>query len=495
MSLEKYSLQFFTKGPSFWKDMIALLLAIGLSLLLFFFLKQPMVSLSPLPILLVAVWIIFPKLGPRSDQAIFLGFFILCFFIDDVAFAPWGTVNTFTKEMGIILFQSFGLTGIEVFAISFAILCFIITSREEHRRWIRLGIRPFLLIASLVFFSALIATGFGLITGGSLVTSLIQIRFMYLFPIWAFIGFVVLRDESYFRKIFFWLTMLMVFKSLQLIFNYMLNREVYAEAEYIYEHYFSAYLTVAMLQLLYWMWRRPEGLVKLICLLAFALSMLAYILDARRTSYVGIPFAIAILLFFLPKTFMRVYGRWIVTTVVFSGVITAATWNLPAPFGLVGSLYRSFGQETGSGEPSYRDLENANLFREVSMAPLTGLGFGKEFDEVYPLPSISHVYPRYKMIPHNQLLFAWSYGGPLTVASLSLLFVTMIALAGRLIYDEDMVGYRYLGIFCLFFFVQFFSYVFGDLGLQSNRNLLLGGLLMGGCFRLLMERKMELGQC
>jgi hypothetical protein len=175
--------------------------------------------------------------------------------------------------------------------------------------------------------------------------------------------------------------------------------------------------------------------------------------------------------------------------------MTAATWTLPAPFGLVGSLYRSFGQETGDGGPSYRDLENANMFREISLAPLTGLGFGKEFDEVYPLPKISHVYPRYKMIPHNQLLFAWSYGGPLTVASLSLLFVTMIALAGRLIFDEDMVGYRYLGIFSLFFFIQFFSYVFGDLGLQSNRNLLLGGVLMGGCFRLLMERKMELGRC
>jgi hypothetical protein len=309
VSLEKYSLQFSTKGPSFWKDMIALLLAIGLSLLLFIFLKPSLAPLSLLPILLAAVFIIFPRLGPRSDQLIFLGFFIFCFFVDDVAFAPWLSGNTFTKELGVILFQSFGLNGIEVFAMSFAMLCLIITQGDERRRWIRLGIRPFLLIASLLFFSALIATGFGLITGGSLVTSLIQIRFMYLFPIWAFIGFVVMRDETFFRKILFFLTLLMVFKSLQLIFNYLVHRELYAEAEYIYEHYFSAYLTVAMLHLLYWVWQRPEGLLKFICLVAFALSMLAYILNDRRASYVGVVFAMAILLCFVPNRLVRIYGR------------------------------------------------------------------------------------------------------------------------------------------------------------------------------------------
>ncbi|MDQ3234556.1 MAG: hypothetical protein M3Q07_22360, partial [Pseudobdellovibrionaceae bacterium] len=104
-------------------------------------------------------------------------------------------------------------------------------------------------------------------------------------------------------------------------------------------------------------------------------------------------------------------------------------------------------------------------------------------------------YPRYKMIPHNNLLAAWCYGGPLTIAGLSLVFLFMFAMAGRLVFDEDMAGYRYIGIFSLFYFVQFFSYVFGDIGLQVSKNQLLGGLLLGGCYRLYQMRKKELGKC
>jgi hypothetical protein len=123
------------------------------------------------------------------------------------------------------------------------------------------------------------------------------------------------------------------------------------------------------------------------------------------------------------------------------------------------------------------------------------MGYGHEFEEVYPMPSVASKYPRYKMVPHNALLSAWCYGGPLTIAGVSLIFILMIGLSGRLICDEAMVGYRYIGLFCLFYFMQFFSYVFGDIGLTVNKNQLLGGLLLGGCYRLYQMRKRGVRTC
>lgn len=493
MNPKKSSLHFKAKSQRLYLEMLVFTVAIVLSG--FMFLRESMLPFSPVPILAVAAWIIVPRLGSRSDQIIFLAFFILCFFIDDTAFGPWNKLGSFTADLGVILFQSFGLTGFEVFTLVFACMCWVIHRREERQLWFQLGLLPLVVIGSLMFTSALVAVLLGTLSGGVMETALIQIRFLYLLPIWCFIGFVVMRDEAFFRRIFFWLTILMIFKSLQTIFIWFTNRAALAEAEYIYEHYFSAYLVVSMLHLIYWAYQKPQTVVRAACIAGLGITFIAYALNDRRTSYVGIPFAILMMMCFLPRSFMRRYGRILVASSVIGGSLTVLSWNLPGPLGFVGSLYRSFGQEAGTDGPSYRDLENANLLREVSRAPLMGLGFGKEFDEFYPMPSVASVYPRYKMIPHNNLLYAWCYGGPLTIAGLSLLFLFMFAVAGRLIYDEDMKGLRYIGIFCLFYFAQFFSYVFGDLGLQVSRNQLLAGILLGGSYRLYRQRKKELGKC
>jgi hypothetical protein len=490
MNPGKFSLKAKSKGHALWLDMLILFAAAGLSLVLFA--MESTMPLSPVPLLAVAAWLVLPRLGARSDQIIFLGFFIFCFFIDDIAQGPWNDLSSITADLGVILFRSFGIAGVEAFAIGFALLCMIITRREEKKAWWSQGLLPLLLVSSLVLTTAIVGVFFGVASGGQLQQALVQIRLFYLLPIWTFIGFVVMRDVEFFRKIFFWLTVLMVFKSIQSIFIWLTNRAALAEMEYIYEHYFSAYQVVAMLHLLNYVWRRPEVLVKLLSLGAFAVTLAAYILNDRRTSYVGIPLALMSLIFYLPPSFMRRFGRLIFTSVLLGGVFTAATWPLPYS---VGALYRSFGAESGQFGPSYRDLENANMLREVSRAPLTGMGYGKEFDEVYLMPSVAEKYPRYKLIPHNALLSAWCYGGPLTVTGVSLIFLLMFGLAGRLIYDEHMVGYRYIGILCLFYFMQYFSYVFGDIGLTVHKNQLLGGLFLGGCYRLYRMRKREIGAC
>ena len=93
--------------------------------------------------------------------------------------------------------------------------------------------------------------------------------------------------------------------------------------------------------------------------------------------------------FLMPKGWVRQRLPLFLGLGLLGALYVGGTWNMPAPIGFVGSTVRSFGQETGTEGPSYRDLENANLLFAISENPTMGLGYGREFDEKYKMPDIS----------------------------------------------------------------------------------------------------------
>ena len=218
-----------------------------------------------------------------------------------------------------------------------------------------------------------------------------------------------------------------------------------------------------------------------------AIVLGAYVLNDRRTSYVGFLLAGILVPLLMPKGWVRQRLSTLVPLALLGLLYVGATWNMPAPLGFVGATIQSFGKETGNLGPSYRDLENANLLRDIAENPTTGLGYGREFTENYLMPDISFIYKRYRMVPHNLFLASWTFGGPLNAAATSLLFVVMIWLSGRLMREGQDPSLWFFGLASLFYGLQYFSYVFGDIGLQVSRNQMLAGIMLGGCCRLLHE--------
>jgi hypothetical protein len=475
-------------GPSSRNLKISMAILLPVALLsAILYAAMPTAPYSLLPLLGFVVWRFFPQLGTNADQRFFLGFLILCFLLDDISYGPWGALDSVTEAAGQLLFRSFGINGMEACLLVFCAFIAITTRKEDKRLWVRLGLPQLLLMASAILVPALLASAWGLSVGGKLSTALSQIRYLYLMPLWVFVGFTVIRDRSFFERVFFWLTVTVVVKSIQSLFIWATNRAYFSDFEYLYEHFFSAYATTSLVLLGYYFYRHKALHMRLLNGASIAVTVAALALNDRRTSYGAVIFALLSLLFLLPPTLQKRYGRLLLVGGLGFGALTAATWVLP--FG-PGAIIRSLEDDPTAG-PSYRDLENANILREVSRAPFTGMGFGHEFDEVYPMPSVAAVYPRYKMIPHNVFLATWCYGGPLTMAGLSLYFAFLFATAGRLVSNEGMDGLRLLGVLCLVYFIQYFSYVFGDLGLQVNRLELLGGVFIGAAYRLLTQRQWE----
>lgn len=438
------------------------------------------------PALLIPAALAAGRLGKRErpDQDVLLAFIILSFLIDDISQVAWGrNVETLTEILGALLFQSFGITGMEAFIIAFAAWIVIIQGPRYFRDWYRLGFFTLAAVAFSVFLSSLWAGIQGVSSGGVLKTMFIQIRFLHALPLWTIIGFVVWRDRDFTAKAMKWITVMIVLKAVQAAFVYATNLGIYAQEEYLVDHYYSGFAVIGLICLAYYVFVEKRLTIKVLCLASAAVIALTYVLNDRRTSYVGVAFALGILPLFLPTTILRRYATRILALAIALGVFIASTWTLPPPLGFIGSTYRSFGTETGVSEPSYRDLENANLFHAVTQAPDTGLGYGKEFEEIFPMPDISSVYERYRMIPHNSFLAAWAYGGPLSIAALSLLFALMIAASGGLLRRAEDPAVILLALMSLAFFLQYLTYTFGDLGFQIMRNQMLAGLFLGACFR------------
>lgn len=470
-----------------WSLFLLALAALAAALL---FVKTVGSPLCLAPLIVFAGWRFLPLLGEKADQRILIGFMILCLAIDDMSQVPWGRqLDILTEELGIILFKSYGLTGMEYFAIFFSVWLVLARSREQVMIWLRQDLLKVLTVGSLIFAASTLAGIYGLSTGANFNTYLIQTRFLHILPFWVFIGFVLLRDTAFTERLIFWVSLMVVLKSLQAVLVYLIYRDTFREAEYLIDHYFSAYSVIAFVALIRGFLRTRSPLLRLTLVGSALVVLTAYILNDRRTSYVGAGLACFALFGLLPTSWIKRQAPRLIVAALAGGFLIAATWKLPPPLGFIGSTIRSFGSEDGTEGPSYRDLENANIFGAAASSPLTGIGYGKEFEEKFPMPDISFVYERYRMLPHNLFLAAWGFGGPLTIAATSLLFVTMIWLAGRLIRENWGTPLAFFGIVALFYALQYFSYTFGDIGLQINRNQMFAGLFLGGCFRLLQLQK------
>lgn len=443
--------------------------------------------LSLAPLLIVPFFIVSQAVLKREkpEQDILLGFIILSFIIDDISQVAWGrSVDTWTEALGALLFQSFGITGMEAFIIAFGAWIIFVQLPKNFRAWSKLGFFTIAGVAFSVFFLSLLAGGIGLSSGGDWRTMFIQIRFLHALPLWVLIGFTVWRDPSFTEKVLKWITILVSLKSFQALYVYGTNLSIFREEEYLLDHYYSGFAVLGLIGLVFYFFRSEKWTIKLLCVLSALAISSAFILNDRRTSYVGVVFAVAVLPTLLPVSTLKRYAGRGLLALAGLGLFTALTWNLPPPLGFLGSLYRSFGSETGLKEPSYRDLENANLINAVTEAPSTGIGYGKEFDEVYPLPDISMAYDRYRMIPHNTFLSTWAYAGPHTIAAMSLVFAVMIAASGQMLKRGRRPIEILLGVMALFYTLQYLTYTFGDLGFQIMRNQMMAGLLLGACFRL-----------
>ncbi|HEY0777640.1 MAG TPA: O-antigen ligase family protein [Gemmatirosa sp.] len=114
-----------------------------------------------------------------------------------------------------------------------------------------------------------------------------------------------------------------------------------------------------------------------------------------------------------------------------------------------------------------RDIENFNLITTLHGNPLVGSGWGHEYVEVVHAYDISKVFPQYRYVAHNSVLWMWSIGGLVGFTLLWLPIAMGVFLAARARMFATTPLDRAVAYGALATFVAFVIQAWADMGTQS----------------------------
>jgi hypothetical protein len=164
------------------------------------------------------------------------------------------------------------------------------------------------------------------------------------------------------------------------------------------------------------------------------------------------------------------------------GVFVAASWNVE--YGIRAQLVRPVRslidpsvRDTSSD--AYRTAEDGNLKVTFQQDPLLGMGFGLPYLTIYPQADISYIYPLWNVIPHNTLLWLpMRMGVPGMVTFFGLIGMAVLQAGVVLRRSPDPLA-RATAAFAAAAIVAELLVAYGDLQLESYRNLIMVGALLG----------------
>ncbi len=477
-----------------WRDttfMAASLSTSILSCFLFWSTKGDL-AVATVPLAMFGFAALAPTLARLDDISLVATWLAVILLLDAPAGYPFWDYDPLTETLGTLVFESaskfLGLTGlrltlVEAGSYALALWLAFVNNRHEVLNLRFSGQFRFAAVMALLVPGTLLAFGaIGIIKGNDVALAMTQLRFVPLLACWTYIGYLACRRPQDTAVIFKVVVAAMVFKSLQGWFAYffVFGADM-GHREYLLEHLTSDQLATAMFVVLgAWYLFGARRVPTPAVVAAVVLMGFAYLLNDRRASFVGV----AMCFILLPVVYFRDLTRrhWLAlgAIVVLTVGFIAATWGAQGSIGIPARAVESLMSDAAQGSAaSYRELEDFNLYSAVMSHPIAGLGFGKRFEIIAPLPDISMVYENFDAIPHNNVLFTWVFAGPAGIAALGTFIAVAIAIMMRLGRDARD---RYLQLFAFVGFtmvVRWSFYVYADIGLMENRTLALIGLAVG----------------
>jgi hypothetical protein len=129
------------------------------------------------------------------------------------------------------------------------------------------------------------------------------------------------------------------------------------------------------------------------------------------------------------------------------------------------NVLRSAVDSSADTSTAWRDLENFNLIFTLRNFPLTGVGYGNGFWEMWPMPVVDYELERY--IPHNSILGLYCYGGYVGYLGITSLWVGGIYLALRSYHQCKEPTQKAAALACFGAILVYYLQCFGDMGLGS----------------------------
>jgi hypothetical protein len=267
--------------------------------------------------------------------------------------------------------------------------------------------------------------------------------------------------------------------------QFTLNRVVPGETVLGHEDsYFMILFVLGLLAALVWA-RRIRVVTPL--LVAAPVVLILLFANQRRAGVFAFAAAVLVTALMLLKFEPAIRKQLLVLLVVATvsvGVFVGANWN--REYGLSAQLVRpvrSLVDPTANARDDssdlYRIAEDYNLKFTFKESPLIGRGFGLPFDTPAAMANISNYYSLWNVIPHNSMLWIPMRMGVLGMVAFWGLIATAILEAFAILRRHQDPVARAIAVFAVGAIVAELLVGYGDLQLESYRNLVFIGVLLG----------------
>lgn len=257
------------------------------------------------------------------------------------------------------------------------------------------------------------------------------------------------------------------------------------------ESYFFALFVLGTIAALIWGRNIRRPIIALL-LAGSAGAFFAMVVNHRRAAELALIAGVAVILALAIRFDDERRGLWLgltVLTVTVVIIFTIGYWNHTT--GLTGELVRPIRSMFVPDQRDYlsniyRVAEDANILATFRTSPLLGTGFGIPMIVIFPMADISYIYPLWNYIPHNTLLWIGMRLGAVGWAVFFGLIGMAILQACRQLATRKDSLINPLAAFAVAAIVAEIIQGYSDLQLDSDRNLIILGAILGLINRLPM---------
>jgi hypothetical protein len=348
--------------------------------------------------------------------------------------------------------------------------------------------------ACLISMGSLLGLEFyGMIRGGKLTYSLLQMHTMFFMPFMTmFFAYAFKRRADIPILLTTYLTVAML-RALECIYYWatLFRGKVDGGGEsgdgsYITTHSDSILAAVAIVICIVSIYQRPSLRHYLISLVVVPLVGIGVVLNNRRIAFVAVAMGFFFSYLAANASFRHRLHRTLSNLTPIALVYLVAGWGAQGGWAKpVQSLKSVIMQKDTSS--ATRDIENFNLLETMKQNPLIGSGFGHEYLEKVKAFDISKIFEAYRYVPHNSILWFWGVGGVVGFTLYWMFLVVGVFFAARLVRMAQTNRQAVMGMTALSAVIAWSSQCFGDMGLMSWMGSLVVASSLGLCASLAVQ--------
>lgn len=384
--------------------------------------------------------------------------------------------------------QGFSFSPAEILILTGAVVAIARGAQEHSLEWPsgRLPVAYGLYLAVV-----LAAEVHGLLSGGDWKTSLWELRpQLYGFVLFVMTT-VLLKDRSQLLTLAIVFLASVMAKAVIGDFRYFvtLQRTLSSSLDVLAHddsYFLSVFVTAALVAAI---WIKNRRLTVALSM-SSAVALAALLANSRRAGVYAVAggvFIVLLLAFrFEPDLRRRIGWSCVLLALVYTGLLVDG-WD--KQYGLEAQLVRPVRSlidpsSRDFSSDQYRVAETANLQFTYRTSPLFGIGFGHPFYIVTPMANISQFYSLWNVIPHNTLMWVPMRMGLIgMVAFWGWIGIALLEGFGVIRTNKDPLV-RAVAAFAIAAVVAELAVAYGDIQLESYRNMIFLGVLLGVLTRL-----------